>query len=381
MIDSICKMPFFKRTGDRCFPFLNQWCPVLFLLGLFLATPGCNEGSAPTRFFKSIKSLETVHIYVGGEKVEFLENPEVQKILAEKFGLKVDAVKAGSVEMVRELDLSGKDALWPSNDIAVELFRMRGGKAQSVDIVFNSPIVIYTGWNIAHALIKQGIVEKRDESYYVVKFPVLLQLILDEKTWQDIGLPFYGSVSVRCTDPVRSNSGNMFAGLVVNMLNDGKVVDEHSAAVLLPQLKHFFQRLGMMEHSSGDIFRKFIATGIHNSMVVGYENQLAEFILANPRNRGAILSSVCVLYPLPTVWSSHPVIALTDNGQRLIQALSDEDIQNLAWRSHGFRSGLMGVTQNPDELNIPGLPEQISSVIPLPTARAMDLIVEELSRH
>ena len=44
----------------------------------------------------------------------------------------------------------------------------------------------------------------------------------------------------------------------------------------------------MMERSSGDIFRNFIATGTNNSMVVGYESQIVEFIVANPDSRELI---------------------------------------------------------------------------------------------
>jgi hypothetical protein len=113
---------------------------------------------------------------------------------------------------------------------------------------------------------------------------------------------------------------------------------------------------------------------------VGYENQLVEFVLANPRSRNDILNSVCILYPLPTVWSSHPVIALTDKGERLIEALNDGEIQDLAWRMHGFRTGLMGVTQDPAALGVPNMASSIDSVIPLPTAAAMVRIVETLSQ-
>jgi hypothetical protein len=361
---------------------------LVFVTAVMVAVAGCGgddrsgvEGTgANGKRGTTPGGLTTVHVFVGGEKMELLGNERFRQLLADKHGIVVEAVKAGSVEMVRTLPIDGKDALWPSNDIAVDFFKMRGGVVKKDEIIFNSPIVIYTGWKITEALINEGLVEKRDEGYYIVKFPELLQMIGDEKEWRDIGLPFYGSVVVRCTDPTKSNSGNMFAGLVANMLNGGRVVNDTTIKPLLPQLVKFFERLGMMEHSSGDIFRKFIATGINNSMVVGYENQLVEFVLATPKDRDAILNAVCILYPLPTVWSSHPVIALTDKGKRLIDALKDDDIQELAWRMHGFRSGLMGVTQDPAVLGMPHMPSSIDSVIPLPTAEAMDQIVEALSR-
>lgn len=68
-----------------------------------------------------------------------------------------------------------------------------------------------------------------------------------------------------------------------------------------------------------------------------------------------------------------------DRGKRLIDALKDEEIQDLAWREHGFRSPLTGVTQDPSAHGIDMIAQRIDSVMPLPTAHAMDRIVEALT--
>lgn len=323
-------------------------------------------------------AVTTIAGYVGGEKMDLLENEKIRRILADKYGLAINPTKAGSIEMVSGMDLTGKDFIWPSNDFAVELFRRQGGKARKDQIVFNSPLVVYTGWNIANALIQKAVVEKRSEGYFIAKFQDLLQMIVDQKSWKDLGLGFYGKVSIRCTDPTRSNSGNMFAGLVANTLNNGDVVDESSVETVLPQIKRLFARLGMMERSSGDIFRKFIATGTNNSMIVGYENQIVEFIVANPDKRELIQNQVCVLYPEPTVWSSHPVISLNDNGDRLIEAMQDPEIQRLAWSEHGFRSGLEGASVDKTAVRLDCIAEKINSVTPLPGARTFMRILDAL---
>lgn len=364
----------------------TAWCgKALGLAMVALLLAACGQGGSPGAPAvpaappPPVPAAQTVSLFLGGEKSAFVEDAEVRRILADKYGLRLDAIKAGSIEMSTTLDLTGKDAIWPSTDLAADLFRLRGGKAVQTEIVFNSPMVIYTGWNIANALIREGYVEKRDDGYYIVRFRDLLDLTITKKKWKDLGLDFYGHVTIRSTDPSRSNSGNMYAGLVANMLNNGEVVDERQVDTVLPGVKSVFAQLGMMEYSSGDIFQKFIATGVNNSMVVGYENQLVEYLLAHPRQRETILSSVCVLYPQPTVWSSHPVIALNAKGKALIAALRDEEIQSVAWRLHGFRSGLAGVSQDPAVLNIPYVPAEIRQVMPLPTARAMDRILQALA--
>ena len=105
--------------------------------------------------------MVTIAGYVGGEKMELLQNEKFRRILADKYHIAIKPTKAGSIEMVSGMDLSGKDFIWPSNDFAVELFRAKGTRPARTRSSSTARMVIYTGWNIADALIKQGIVEKR----------------------------------------------------------------------------------------------------------------------------------------------------------------------------------------------------------------------------
>jgi hypothetical protein len=353
---------------------------LLLLAGAFLGLAGCgappvvDPGGAPTR---RSDYVTTITGYVGGEKLQLMQNEKVRRILADKYHIAVNPIKEGSIEMVSGKDLTGKDFLWPSNDSAVELFRREGGKARRDQIVFHSPIVIYTGWNIADALTKKGIVEKRPEGYFIVRFQDLLNMIVERKTWKDLGLDFYGKICVRTTDPTKSNSGNMFAGLVANTLA-GDVVDETTVDSVLPKTKQLFARLGMMERSSADIFRNFLATGTRNSMVAGYENQIIEFIVASPDKRDLIQDQVCVLYPEPTVWSTHPIISLTEKGDVLIDAMLDPEVQKLAWSEHGFRNGLEGANADKAAVGLKCIAEKIQSVSALPGAKTFMKILDSL---
>jgi Bacterial extracellular solute-binding protein len=277
--------------------------------------------------------------------------------------------------------VAGQDFLWPSSQIALELFKERGGKFTKAEVLFNSPIVLYSWQPVTQALIRAGIVRKLQESYYIVDFPKLIRLISEGKPWKEIGLPqLYGRVSLVCTDPTRSNSGNQFAGLLANMLNGGEVVDEVSVKTVLPGVKRFFGRLGYMQQSSGDLFTQFLQQGIGSyPVIVGYEAQLIEFSLANPSYRDLLQKEITTLYPQPTVWSSHPLIALTPNGERLLTALQDANLQRLAWEKHGFRTGLVGVQNDPKALPVRGVPATIENVIPMPKPQVMEKIIGALS--
>lgn len=50
------------------------------------------------------------------------------------------------------------------------------------------------------------------------------------------------------------------------------------------------------------------------------------------------MKDVTVLYPNPTIFADHPVLALNANAERLITAMQDEQVQKLAWERFGFRS-------------------------------------------
>ena len=113
-------------------------------------------------------------------------------------------------------------------------------------------------------------------------------------------------------------------------------------------------------------------------LTVGYESQIAEYALQHPEAVGLLRQKIVTLYPLPTMWSSHPLIAETAKCNRLIDALQDRDIQKLAWERHGFRSGLIGVTNDPKVLAIAGIPEHIDSVVPMPKADAVEIITDAL---
>ena len=180
----------------------------------------------------------TVSGYLGGEKEGLMQDEEVKKILKDKYGITVEYTKAGSIEMI-EQDSSDKDYLFPSSQTALELFNQtKSDKLYKSEIVFNSPIVIYTWKPIAEALINNRIVEEKDNSYYIADTSALIKLVTDKKKWSDIGVnDLYGYVTIQSTDPNKSNSGNMFAGLVANIMNNETVVDSSTVDTILPNLK------------------------------------------------------------------------------------------------------------------------------------------------
>ena len=316
--------------------------------------------------------------YLGGEKIGLFEDPEVQDILMENYGLKAEYSRAGSLDMVTA-DLEGRDYLFPSSSIALEYYEDVHGNPRQSDIIFNTPIVLYTHRPILEAFAQQGLITEEEGVYYV-DMAGLVALIQNDTQWSDIGVPqLYGSVSVDTTDPSRSNSGNMFAALLANVLNGGNVVTAEQVDAVLPGLQQIFGRLGYMETSSSDLFAQFLRLGIGaKPIIAGYESQLIEYAAENPEGYQQIRDAVVMLYPSPTVWSSHVMIALDEEGSQLLEALLDPKIQQIAWEKHGFRTGNFDASQDAAALSVNGVTEAVTRVTQVPDYDVMKRIIDTL---
>lgn len=325
-------------------------------------------------FYRRQSTVTILNGYLGGEKIGLFEDEDVQDILRREYHLEMNYSRAGSLDMVTA-DFTDRDYLFPSSQTALEYYTDAHGKPVSDEIIFNTPIVLYSYKIVAEALIKEGIVTETDGIYYA-DMQKLTDCILNGTRWSELGLPeLYGAVTVDTTDPVRSNSGNMFAALLACSLNGGKTADKNSIDTLLPGLQKIFSQLGYMETSSSDLFSQFLRMGVGaKPIIAGYESQLIEYAAEQPDNYSKIKDNVVILYPAPTVWSTHIYIALDDKGKAGIEALSDNRIQELAWEKHGFRTDSCDIAS----AGFPGVPEQITAVINMPDYDTMKKIMDSL---
>lgn len=351
------------------FLFLIAVIVVVAVLALSQKKSASNSSPAPGQAI-TLKGL------VGGEKLALLNDPQVLDFLRKKYGITLDVSRRGSLEMAREDVGSDVDFLWPSSQLALELYKEKGGPMKAAEIVFNSPMVLYSWEPVTEALVQAGVVGKQGSVYYVTNLQKLLSMTESGTAWKSIGLTdLYGKVNIYSTDPTQSNSGNMFAALLANEINGGEVATESSLPTILPQLKAFFERQGFMEQSSDVIFRQFLSRGMGDKpIIVGYEAQLLGYRTEEPGGFAQAAKSVRTLYPKPTIWSSHPLIARTDQARRLIDAMKDPEFQKIAWERHGFRSDTSGAAIYAEL----GVPERIDNVMPTPSAKVMRKILAAL---
>lgn len=312
-----------------------------------------------------------------GEKTEIWDNPTIQKILKDKYGLTVEYRKAGSIEMAT-VEQPDADFLWLSSQMALKLYTLRHPQAKS-DIIFSSPVVFFSWDIIADALVKNGIARVEKGVYYV-DTEKLARLVLEKKKWSDIGVDqLYGNVVVISSDPTVANSGIMLSGLLASVLNEGTPPDETQIQTVLPDIQTFFKSIGYVEKLSGDLFELYIKTGVGSKPIIaGYENSLIEFALSNPEVWPKVKNKIRILYPEPTVWTSHPFIAKNEKGERLMKALMDPEIQRLSWERHGFRNEVIGGNTNTSIFTSIGIPSEVNKIVGIPNPEVIQIIIDSL---
>jgi hypothetical protein len=288
--------------------------------------------------------------YGGSEKADLVNDPEVRNILRDKYGVEVDFNAQGSYKQVQippdELKDNKIDCLWPSSASAQAIFEGSGsskafGNHYQAASVLQSPEVLYANKEAVDGLKNAGIVQVRDGAYFIVDLRRLLEeYLLAGKNWADLGVSLpSGPVLINSSDPATSNSGMTLAQLELATVASGNPYQPASpaqATAALGKVKALIDAQGLMRTGSDSAFEQWVIqqTG---GLLAGYENQLLQWITT--RNQGKVPEGIVTLYPEPTIFNDHPILALTDGGKKLIPAMEDDAVQDIAWSRYGFRSG------------------------------------------
>lgn len=162
-----------------------------------------NASDIENSYDGGVFSKETIRILSGSE------NKELSDILARKYHIAFEYSRVGSLDMVTA-DQTGRDYLFPSSRTALEYYKEQHGESVSEEIIFNTPIVLYSHKVITEAFMNDGTVTISDGVYYA-DMKKLTDKITGGVSWVEAGLPeLYGNVTVDTTDPVRSNERSFF---------------------------------------------------------------------------------------------------------------------------------------------------------------------------
>lgn len=344
---------------------------------------------------KNGKNLTIVYGAVGGGKEDFIADETFNKILADKYKIKFVADSWGNGSTIRkplvresvhlgntrlsesELSVNNDacskyDLLFTSDERYLNEYRedpeIANGEAERyrVDkgsLTLNTPIIFYSWDTVTDALIREGIVTKSEEGvYYITEPKKLIQYILEDKKWKDIGLSnIFGPINITSVDPVKSSPGATYYGLLLTILTDGVETDE-AVESALPTLKQIYKKAGKLQQTPADLFDMFLKVGEGTyPMIVDYEKSIIEFKNRDPESYEKVKDKLRLLYSVPTVTNSHCIATFTENGNTFLKAFDDKDIQKLAWSKYGFRVQGTGSLADVSTEGLKGIPEKITT--------------------
>ena len=344
---------------------------------------------------KTNNKVIDVYGAVGGGKEDFLADEKVNKILNEKY--KINLVydnwsngKTVLAPLVREYVHKGNESVpessWSVNNNSCSKYDLlftsderfynyykeppvgeeaERYRVQDGSLTLNTPIVIYSWDVVVEALEKENVVTKKDGTYYITDMNKLIDYIINNKKWSDIGLSqIFGYINIYSVDPVTSSPGASYYGLLLSIMSEGQISEENIEQTL-PKLKKFYDKSGYMNNTPADLFESFLKQGVGSKpMIVDYEKSIVEFKNANPAGYDTIKDKIRILYPTPTIWNSHCIAAFNDNGVKYLKAFDDKEISQIAWNNYGFRTGLTGGNYDVKGAGVEGIPSSIESSTP-----------------
>ncbi len=305
----------------------------------------------------------TLNCAIGSEKADLMRDANVKRILSQKYEITFNFKTQGSLDQAAlttdQIKQQGLDCLWPSSIAAQNVFQALHPNAfpeYRAETVLNSPEVIYAGPEGTSALQKAGVVQQREGKYFIVNMKTLLQnYILKGAQWESLGTQnIRGPIAIGSTNPAQSNSGftlSLLELIIISTNDPYKAPSAQQARAALPIMRALKDAQGLQATSSAFGFEQWLLQGgeFRSPLYAGYESQVLEQALQNK----SILQNVRVLYPDPTVYNEHPILAFNAHASRLIDAMKDNDIQKIAWTKYGFRSIQLSTTNVNDFPSVP----------------------------
>ena len=112
-------------------------------------------------------------------------------------------------------------------------------------------------------------------------------------------------MTILCTDPARSNSGNMFAGCYEHAERRGRADDTTAPKVLAEGEAVLRADVKYLQQGSGDLFNQFPQQGVGSYPIIVDTRRSSWSPASITRKYSDLLKGRSRSYPRPTVWSSH----------------------------------------------------------------------------
>jgi hypothetical protein len=311
--------------------------------------------------------LTSVYVY-GGYRC--FEDEQCMAVLRDRYHLDVKGeFRKGTFGMTDDYKPT-VDCIWPGSITGIEYFQTKQEvKIRKSAVIFQTPIILFTWKELLPELEKAGLVYAKDGVFFLRMQP-LVEAMIAEKQWNDIGVGTPGYVRVESSDPASSSSGMLWMEMMGNYLvpgnkRDGKVLtsaDLQANPALIPALYTYWENQGFQVDTTSKLFDKFISSGAGMPMVVAYESSYIDWYESQSDNMKAQAAKIVGLYPEMTINTDHTLASLAPACDLLVEAMKDVQIQELGWVKHGMRNASGGIGAKPQSApwfaaSVPYVPE------------------------
>ncbi|MET9388913.1 hypothetical protein ABZY20_00635 [Streptomyces sp. NPDC006624] len=305
-------------------------------------------------------------------KRDFFQDPVVERLLM-KHGFRVHITNMGSREIAQQ-DYEGYDVVFPSGQPAADLISRERARANRPVLLYRpfvSPIVLATYRDYAEVLTAEGAAERLPgpggrPMYYTLDMRKFLDLARGRRNgvqrdpgdgyrWDEIDrhdrVRNGNKILAQTSDICEANSAGTYLGLVAFVEHGNDAPDSAAEAERLAlRIKPLLVEQGLPSSERAETYLSPDGQSIAPVSVI-YEHQFLAHQIGHEAAKGVTDDERVLLYPSTRFVTEPQLVALTGDGARLGELVSeDPELQRRAMEL-GFRVRNAGSGANGDEFS------------------------------
>ena len=292
-------------------------------------------------------------------KRDFFQDPVVERLLM-KHGFRVHITNMGSREIAKQ-DYEGYDVVFPSGQPASDLISRERARANRPVLLYRpfvSPIVLATYRDYAEVLTAEGVAKRLPgpggrPMYYTLDMRQFLDLARGKRKgvqrdpkngyrWDEIDRDDHvrngNKILAQTPDICEANSAGTYLGLVAFVEHGNDAPDsEAEAEQLARKIKPLLVEQGLPSSERAETYLSPDGQSIAPVSVI-YEHQFLAHQIGYEAEKGTTDDERVVLYPSTRFVTEPQLVALTGDGARLGELVSENrELQHRAMEL-GFRA-------------------------------------------
>lgn len=311
--------------------------------------------------------------YVDNELTGFIEDSYLQEATSRDYGFSL-----------RNVTLSDNNIDFIITNDKKKLLYIAPEPTQIIDSLFVSPLVFHMWDDVVKALSDLDIIwsESGITNSYSLDFQKLLNLILLDYSWSDIGVTgVHGKVSIITLNMLDTETGRLLIGLIANTLNYNRTVTYSDIPNIIDNLKKIVEKSNDNETNPSQLLESFVRDGISGKPLIALlENNMIAYANTYPSGWYDIAPLIKTVYPTYIVWGKYDMLSYTESGDILANELKQNYsmLRDTAWYSYGFRKNMQPtdyISYSAEEI---GIRNEVRGTMQMPSDDIIDEIIRQL---